>query len=108
GALQNRGADPARITQERLAEVVVRRWGGEAVPAGCGEDQVRLALRLREMGQPALHLAVLGDPECPLLEAGGVARCVDGERAIRLLHVTEHPHPGSQARPPGTPSPAAA
>ena len=67
------------------------------MPAGGGEDQVRLALWLRELGQPALHLAVLGDAERPLLEAGGVARCVDREVAIGRLHVTEHLHAGSQA-----------
>ena len=40
------------------------------MPAGGGEDQVRLALRLRQLGQPALHLAVLGDAERPVLEPG--------------------------------------
>ena len=65
--LQDRLADPAVVTHQARAQGVVWRRGDELVPARGGEDQVRLALRLRQPGQPVLHLGVLGDAEGPLL-----------------------------------------
>ena len=80
--VEDRRPDRPVVAQQRVPQPGVRARRRDAVPAGGGEEEVRLLLAAGERGDPGQHLGVVGDRRRPGLEARGLAAGRDREAPV--------------------------